>query len=48
LLKINRALEPRGEAKPDLEIISLLANKLGKKIATSLDEISARAAQELK
>jgi formate dehydrogenase major subunit len=48
LLKINRVLEPRGEAKPDLEIISLLANKLGKKLATSLDEISARAAQELK
>jgi len=48
LLKINRVLEPRGDAKPDLEIISLLANKLGKKLATSLDEISARAAQELK
>jgi predicted molibdopterin-dependent oxidoreductase YjgC len=48
LLKMNRVLEPRGEAKPDLEIISLLANKLGKKLATSLDEISARAAQELK
>lgn len=48
LLKINRVLEPRGEAKPDLEIISLLANKLGKKLAASLDDISARAAQELK
>jgi predicted molibdopterin-dependent oxidoreductase YjgC len=48
LLKINRVLEPKGEAKPDLEIISLLANKLGKKLAASLDEISARAAQELK
>lgn len=48
LLKINRVLEPRGEAKPDLEIISLLANKLGKKLATSLDEISALAAQEIK
>ncbi len=48
LLKINRVLGPRGEAKPDLEIISLLARKLGKKLATSLDDISARAAQELK
>jgi formate dehydrogenase major subunit len=48
LLKINRVLEPRGEAKPDLEIISLLGKKLGKKLATSLDEVSARAAQELK
>jgi len=26
----------------------LLANKLGKKLGTSLDEISARATQELK
>ncbi len=48
LLRINRVLGPRGEAKPDLEIISLLAKKLGKKLATSLDDISARAAQELK
>jgi formate dehydrogenase major subunit len=48
LLKINRVLEPRGEAKPDLEIISLLGKKLGKKLAASLDDISARAAQELK
>jgi formate dehydrogenase major subunit len=48
LLKINRVVEPRGEAKPDFEILSLLAGKLGKKLATSLDDISARAAQELK
>jgi predicted molibdopterin-dependent oxidoreductase YjgC len=41
-------VEPAGEAKSDWEIISLLANKLGKKLVTSLDEISARATQELK
>jgi len=46
--KVSKAVEPAGEAKPDWEIISLLASKLGKKLGTSLDEISARATQELK
>ena len=46
--KVSKAVEPAGEAKSDWEIISLLANKLGKKLVTSLDEISARATQELK
>ena len=46
--KVNQAVEPKGEAKPDWEILSLLANKLGKKLGASLDEISARATQELK
>ena len=46
--KANAAVKPREEAKPDWEILSLLANKLGKKLGTSLDEISARATQELK
>jgi predicted molibdopterin-dependent oxidoreductase YjgC len=46
--KVSKAVEPAGEAKSDWEIISLLANKLGKKLGTSLDEISARATQELK
>ena len=40
--------KPVEEAKPDWEILSLLANKLGKKLGASLDEISARATQELK
>jgi formate dehydrogenase major subunit len=46
--KLNKAVEPAGEAKPDWEVISLLANKLGKKLGASLGEISARATQELK
>ena len=46
--KVNKAVEPAGEAKPDWEVISLLADKLGKKLGASLGEISARAAQELK
>lgn len=46
--KANRAVEPEGEAKPDWEILSLLAGKLGKNIGASFDDISARAAQELK
>jgi NADH dehydrogenase/NADH:ubiquinone oxidoreductase subunit G len=46
--KVNKAVEPAGEAKPDWEVISLLADKLGKKLGASLDEISARATQELK
>jgi NADH dehydrogenase/NADH:ubiquinone oxidoreductase subunit G len=46
--KVNKAVEPAGEAKPDWEVISLLADKLGKKLGASLAEISARATQELK
>jgi formate dehydrogenase major subunit len=48
VLKVNKAVEPKGEAKPDWEILSLLASKLGKKLGASLDEISAKATQELK
>jgi predicted molibdopterin-dependent oxidoreductase YjgC len=48
VLKVNKAVEPKGEAKPDWEVLSLLANKLGKKLGTSLNEISARATQEIK
>lgn len=44
----NRAVEPAGEAKPDWEILTLLADKLGKKLGSSFDDISARAAKELK
>jgi formate dehydrogenase major subunit len=46
--KANPAVKPPAEAKPDWEILSLLANRLGKKLGASLDEVSARAAQELK
>jgi predicted molibdopterin-dependent oxidoreductase YjgC len=45
--KVRKAVEPLGEAKPDWECLSLLADKLGRKIGASFDEISARAAQEL-
>ncbi|MGZ3319055.1 MAG: molybdopterin-dependent oxidoreductase, partial [Isosphaeraceae bacterium] len=44
----NQAVEPAGEAKPDWEILSLLADKLGKKLGAAFDDISARAAKELK
>jgi formate dehydrogenase major subunit len=44
----NRAVGPEGEAKPDWEILALLADKLGKKLGASFDDISARAAKELK
>jgi formate dehydrogenase major subunit len=46
--KVNKAVNAKGEAKPDWEILSLLAEKLGKKTGASLDEISARAARKLK
>jgi len=48
VLKVNKAIEPAGEAKPDWEILSLLAEKLGKKLGASLDEISVSASRELK
>ena len=44
----NKAVEPAGEAKPDWEILSLLGEKLGKKLGAAFDDISARAAKELK
>jgi predicted molibdopterin-dependent oxidoreductase YjgC len=46
--KVQKAEEPKGESKPDWEILSLLAGKMGKKLGTSLDEISARAAQTIR
>lgn len=47
VLKANKAIEPRGDAKPDWEILSLIAEKLDKKLGASLEEISARAAAQL-
>jgi formate dehydrogenase major subunit len=46
--KAAAAVEPAGQAKPDWEILSLLAGKMGKKLSTKLDEISALAAEQLK
>ena len=45
---VRKALEPKGEAKPDWEILSLLARKLGRKLGGSLEEVTARAAERLK
>jgi formate dehydrogenase major subunit len=41
LLKLNRAVEPAGEAKADWEILALLAERLGLKIGSSPDEVAA-------
>jgi predicted molibdopterin-dependent oxidoreductase YjgC len=46
--KVHKAIEPQGDAKPDWEILSLLAEKLGKKLGASLEELSARAIPLLK
>ena len=46
--KVNKAVEPAGEAKPDWEVLSLLAEKLGKSLGASLDEISVEASEQLK
>jgi len=46
--KVNKAVEPAGEAKPDWEVLSLLAEKLGKRLGASLDEISVAASEQLK
>ncbi|SEM18580.1 formate dehydrogenase major subunit [Syntrophus gentianae] len=42
-----KAVEPAGEARPDWEILSLLADRLGKNLGASFAEISACAAKEL-
>ncbi|MFB3926598.1 MAG: molybdopterin-dependent oxidoreductase [Syntrophales bacterium] len=45
--KVARAVDPVGEAKPDWEIISLLADKLGRKLGSSFDEVSSSAARAI-
>jgi formate dehydrogenase major subunit len=45
--KVNKAVDPRGEAKPDWEVLSLLAAKLGKRLGAALDEISTNASRRL-
>jgi len=44
---VSKAIEPSGEAKADWDILSLLADKLGKKVGKSLEEITAQAVKEL-
>ena len=43
----NPAVEPQGQARPDWQILSLLAREMGKAPAASLDELSAKAAETL-
>jgi len=43
--KVHKACEPMGEAKADWEALSLLAEKMGKKIDVSGDEISSQIAR---
>jgi formate dehydrogenase major subunit len=45
--KASKAVEARGEAKPDWEILSLLAAKMGKKLGASLEKLSALAAEAI-
>ncbi len=44
----KQAVTAYGEAKPDWEILALLATKLGRKLGTSLEEVSTRANQDLR
>jgi len=46
--KINKAVEPAGEAKPDWEALQLLSAELGKNIAVSIDKVSAEVTKSLK
>ncbi len=45
--KASKAVGARGEAKPDWEILSLLAAKMGKKLGASLEKLSALAAEAI-
>jgi NADH dehydrogenase/NADH:ubiquinone oxidoreductase subunit G len=46
--KVNQAVKPQGEARADWEALSLLADKLGKKIDVSIDEVSTHLEQLFK
>ena len=48
VLTAKQAVAAYGEAKPDWEILALLATKLGRKLGTSIEELSASANQDLK
>jgi formate dehydrogenase major subunit len=43
--KASQAVKPQGQAKADWEILTLLAAKMGKKLGSTLEEISALAAE---
>ena len=45
--KANKAVKPKGDAKPDWEILSLIAEKMGGKPGASLEEISVLANREI-
>ena len=45
--EVRKATEPAGASKPVWEILSTLAQKLGKKLGASLDEIVVSATQQL-
>jgi len=45
---INSAANPAGQAKSDWEILRMLSDKLGRKIAFSMDEVSAGLKKLLK
>lgn len=40
-LKVQHAVDPAGEAKPDWEILALLAGRLGMKVGASLEDVAA-------
>ena len=48
ILKLNSAVQPAGQAKSDWEILQMLAKKLDKNIAFSMDKISAGLTKLLK
>jgi formate dehydrogenase major subunit len=45
--EVRKAADPAGEARPDWEILSMLGEKLGKRVGGSLGEIAERATQQL-
>ena len=46
--KAQKAREPVGEARPDWEVLALLAEKAGKKIGADFADLSAQAIREIK
>ncbi len=47
VVTVNKALEPRGDAKADWEILSILSEKMDATLGTSLEEISAQALRHI-
>jgi formate dehydrogenase major subunit len=46
--RINKAVEPLGDAKPDWEALQLLSIQLGKDIPVSMDKVSVEVIESLK